>query len=152
MTKSMQISLKPGERLFINGAVLRVDRKVTLELLNDATFLLESHVMQLEDTTTPLKQLYFTAQTMVIDPRTAGSAYKLFMKQIANLAATFENTQILDTLPQVENMISRNRYYEGLRLIRSLFPLEETILKGELRGSRYNGVRASSHTVLESTL
>lgn len=152
MTKSMQISLKPGERLFINGAVLRVDRKVTLELLNDATFLLESHVMQLEDTTTPLKQLYFTAQTMVIDPRTAGSAYKLFMKQIANLAATFENTQILDTLPQVENMISRNRYYEGLRLIRSLFPLEETILKGELRGSRYNGVRASSHSVLESTL
>ncbi len=49
-------------------------------------------------------------------------------------------------------MISRNRYYEGLRLIRSLFPLEETILKGELRGSRYNGVRASSHSVLESTL
>lgn len=152
MTKSMQISLKPGERLFINGAVLRVDKKVTLELLNDATFLLESHVMQLDDTTTPLKQLYFTAQTIVIDPRNAGSAYTLFMKQIANLAATFENTQILDTLPQVENMISRNRYYEGLRLIRSLFPLEETILKGELSGSHYKGARAASHSVMESTL
>lgn len=152
MTKSMQINLKPGERLFINGAVLRVDRKVTLELLNDATFLLESHVMQLEDTTTPLKQLYFTAQTMVIDPRNAGAAYTLFLKQIANLVVTFENAQILDTLPQVESLISRNRYYEGLRLIRSLFPLEETILKGELGGSSYTGKRAATHSVLESTL
>jgi flagellar biosynthesis repressor protein FlbT len=44
----MNISLRRGERIFINGAVLRVDRKVCLELLNDVTFLLESHVMQAE--------------------------------------------------------------------------------------------------------
>ena len=42
----MNITLRAGERIYINGAVLRVDRKATLELLNDATFLLETHVMQ----------------------------------------------------------------------------------------------------------
>ncbi|MGL2349569.1 flagellar biosynthesis repressor FlbT [Helicobacter pylori] len=37
----MYLTLKPNEKIFINGAILRVDRKVTFELLNDVTFLLE---------------------------------------------------------------------------------------------------------------
>ena len=45
MKKPMCISLRSGEKIYINGAVLRVDRKVTLELINDVTFLLESQVM-----------------------------------------------------------------------------------------------------------
>ncbi|WP_369075704.1 flagellar biosynthesis repressor FlbT, partial [Escherichia coli] len=42
----MKITLKPGEKLFLNGAVVRSDKKITLELVNDAVFLLENHVMQ----------------------------------------------------------------------------------------------------------
>ena len=34
---SLKISLRAGERLFLNGAVLRVDRKTQIELLNDVT-------------------------------------------------------------------------------------------------------------------
>ena len=68
MTKPFSISLKSGERIFINGAVVRVDRKVSIEFLNDVTFLLEAHVMQPEQTTTPFRQLYFAAQAMLIDP------------------------------------------------------------------------------------
>ena len=65
---SLKLSLRAGERLFLNGAVLRVDRKTQVELLNDVTFLLESHVMQAADTKTPLRQLYFILQMMLIDP------------------------------------------------------------------------------------
>ena len=68
MKKNLQISLKPGERIFINGAVLRVDRKVAVEFLNDVTFLLENHVLQPEGATTPLKQLYFILQVMLMNP------------------------------------------------------------------------------------
>ena len=42
---NMRLYLRPGEKLYINGAVIRVDRKVSIELLNDVTFLLENHVM-----------------------------------------------------------------------------------------------------------
>jgi flagellar protein FlbT len=55
----MHISLRAGEKIYINGAVLRADRKVSIEILNDATFLLEAHVMKVEDASTPLRQLYF---------------------------------------------------------------------------------------------
>ena len=70
----MRLSLRAGERVYVNGAVLRVDRKVSLELLNDATFLLETHVLQAEAATTPLRQLYFAVQALVIDPANADRA------------------------------------------------------------------------------
>ena len=66
----MHISLRAGEKIYINGAVLCADRKVSLELLNDATFLLEAHVMKVESATTPLRQLYFIVQIMLMNPTT----------------------------------------------------------------------------------
>lgn len=68
MKSTLRISLKSGEKIFINGAVLRVDRKVALEFLNDVTFLLENHVLQPDQATTPLRQLYFIAQMILINP------------------------------------------------------------------------------------
>ena len=42
----MNITLKAGERLIINGDVIRVDRKAAIELLNDVTFLLENQFLR----------------------------------------------------------------------------------------------------------
>lgn len=63
----MKISLRAGERVYINGAVLRVDRKVSLELVNDVMFLLEGQVMQAADATTAMRQLYFIVQLMLMN-------------------------------------------------------------------------------------
>ena len=42
MKNTLKISLKPNEKIYLNGAVIRVDRKTTIELLNETQFLLES--------------------------------------------------------------------------------------------------------------
>jgi flagellar protein FlbT len=76
--KVTQISPKPSERIFINGAVIRVDRKVSLELLDDLNFRLESHVPQAEEATTPLRQIYFISQTMLMDPANAETTSDVF--------------------------------------------------------------------------
>ena len=68
MKHPLKLGLRANELIYINGAVLRVDRKVRLELLNDVTFLLESHVMQHEKATTPMRQLYFLVQSLIMDP------------------------------------------------------------------------------------
>ena len=82
MKSTLRISLKAGERIFINGAVLRVDRKVALEFLNDVTFLLENHVLQPEGATTPLRQLYFIAQMILINPEGKDHSTAMFRKSI----------------------------------------------------------------------
>jgi flagellar protein FlbT len=48
MNKTMQFRLRPGERLFVNGAAIKFDRKVLVEFLNDVTFLLETHILRPE--------------------------------------------------------------------------------------------------------
>ncbi len=128
MKSTLRISLKSGERIFINGAVLRVDRKVAIEFLNDVTFLLENHVLQPEDATTPLRQLYFIAQMMLINPEGVEQSMALFRKSIVMLLACFENEEILAELKRVDAMVSSGRAFDALRSIRGLYPLEEQVL------------------------
>ncbi|RVU20273.1 flagellar biosynthesis repressor FlbT [Methylobacterium oryzihabitans] len=126
----MNLSLRAGERVFINGAVLRVDRKVTIELMNDATFLLENHVIQPEEATTPLRQLYFAAQTMLIEPARAEEARAVYRRLDAALMATFVNAEILHGLRNAAAMIEAERPFEALKVIRGLYPAEATVLAG----------------------
>ncbi|MEM7775358.1 MAG: flagellar biosynthesis repressor FlbT [Pseudomonadota bacterium] len=128
MTSNLKIHLKPRDRIFVNGAVLRVDRKVTLEFLNDVSFLLESHVIQLEQATTPLRQLYYVVQSILMEPTTAQLAHSLFEHQHTTLVSTLRNQEILDGLVSVRESIDAGRIFEALRKLRSLFPVEDELL------------------------
>lgn len=125
---TMYLRLKPNEKIFLNGAVLRVDRKVTLELLNDATFLLEGHVLQIEDTDTPLKQLYFSAQLMLINPEGADQALVVFVELLKKLLQTFTDRELLEGLKECTYLIEKNKIFEVLKVIRSLFQKEAQIM------------------------
>jgi flagellar protein FlbT len=124
----MKVSLRPGERIFINGAVLRADRKVSIEFLNDVTFLLEHHVMQPEAAQTPLRQLYFIVQTMAIDPSSQEMTKDMFDKTSRLLMAAFSNLDILDGLQSVRKLVDGERYYDALKTLRGMFSAEDRIL------------------------
>jgi flagellar biosynthesis repressor protein FlbT len=128
MSKPMLISLRPGERVYINGAVVQVDRKVTIELLNDAMFLLEGHVMHYDETTTPLRQLYFVVQTMLMDPLNADNTRALFKHIFNATVESFNSEAIIGGLKVVETLVDSSRPFEALRAIRSLYPLEEAVV------------------------
>jgi flagellar biosynthesis repressor protein FlbT len=124
----MNISLRADEKLYINGAVIRVDRKVSIELLNDVTFLLETHVMQANEATTPLKQIYFVIQIMLMDPSAAAGAMALSRKLIDAALRTFEGPEILAGLRTVDDLVKRSRNFDAMKALRALFPLEQTIM------------------------
>jgi flagellar protein FlbT len=121
----MNITLRAGERLYINGAVIRVDRKATIELLNDVTFLLENHVMQADQATTPLRQIYFAVQVMLMDPGATAVATALSRRLMESAQKAFENPLILAGLNMIAGQIDRGRNFEALKALRALFPLEE---------------------------
>lgn len=126
--RTMHLSLKAGERVYINGAVVRVDRKVALELMNDATFLLEGHVLQAEEATTPLRQLYFAAQTMLITPAQAGPARSLYARIEEGILAVTTEPAIRDGLAAAHAFVEAGRAFEALKLIRGLYATEATLL------------------------
>ena len=124
----MHISLRCGEKLYINGAVLRVDRKVSLELPNDATFLLEAHVMKVEDATTPLRQLYFMIQIMLMNPNDSTEARAMCESAIRMTIAASANAGLATGLRAVQSLVDGNRTFEALKAVRALFPIESAIL------------------------
>jgi flagellar protein FlbT len=126
----MHISLRAGEKLYINGAVLRVDRKVSLELLNDATFLLEAHVMRVEEANTPLRQLYFIVQVILMNPGDAAAAHEMFNESIRRTTETFDQDEVVNGLRNVAQLVQMNRIFEALKCIRGLFPIEAEIMSG----------------------
>ena len=131
MTNTLKISLKPNEKIYINGAVIRVDRKVTIELMNDVQFLLESHVIQAEQASTPLRQLYFIVQIMLVNPLGASEARDMFRRSLPMLIATFDNPDICNALKQIDRMVGEDHIYEALKAIRALYPLERQALNGD---------------------
>ena len=129
MKNTLKISLKPKEKIYINGAVLRVDRKVQIELLNDVQFLLENHVLQAEEASTPLRQLYFILQVMLMNPEAADQARVMFRKSLPLLLASFTDEQIRTTLKHVDRLVGEDHVYDALKAIRALFALEKDIIE-----------------------
>ncbi len=121
MNAKMRFSLKAGERIFINGAVLTVSQKVTLSLLNDARFLLESHVLQLAEATTPMRQLYFVVQSLLINPQEEEKGMIAFrnMHQAVSMVATDDHVKA--QLERVEGFVKAGRSFEALKVLRTLF-------------------------------
>lgn len=124
----MHISLRAGEKIYVNGAVLRVDRKVSIELLNDATFLLAAHVMNVEDATTPLRQLYFIIQIMLMSPTDSVGAREMFADAVGSTMAASRNGALEGGLRDIESLVEANRIFEALKAVRALFPIEAEIL------------------------
>jgi len=120
VTGILQIGLRAGERIYINGAVLRVDRKVRLELLNTATFLLGSHVMQLEEATTPMRQLYFLIQGLLMDPDVEASLRPAIEDAIAVICKAPAGAAVAQDLWQVSGSIANGCMFEALKMMRQL--------------------------------
>lgn len=138
----MMLSLRAGTKIYLNGAVIKVDRKVNLELLNDATFLLENHVLQANEATTPLRQLYFVLQTMLMDPMGAPFVRSLLDSMLASMIASFEDAGVIAGLRDVEASVKSEKIYEAMKKLRRLYPNEEAILTGS-RARKTAAIRAA---------
>ncbi|MFT4080070.1 flagellar biosynthesis repressor FlbT [Rhodomicrobium sp.] len=144
MSRPFSVSLKPGERIFINGAVLRADRKVSVEFLNDVAFLLEAYVMQAERATTPVRQLYFLIQAMLIEPKSADSVKKSVVEMILELGVGASH-ELGAALDQVEQLVDGGRYFDALKVLR---PFVAECLHGKIKDAgKQRNVSSGNHFV-----
>jgi len=126
----MQIHLKRGEKIYVNGAVLRIDRRASLEFLNNVNFLLENHVIQADEANTPIRQLYFVVQTMLIDPENSGVTLQLYRHLHHRLTQTTQIPMLVDPLKAIESSVESGRYFDALKQLRGLFGPEAELLNG----------------------
>ncbi len=122
----MFIHLKRGEKLYVNGAVLRADRRTSLEFLNDVNFLLENHVMQVEEAVTPFRQLYFVVQTMLMDPGNSGMSAELYKHLSHRVRQTAAHPGAAEALDAAGLRVLDGRFFDALKILRSFFDRDDT--------------------------
>lgn len=119
MTQSFKISLRPNEKIYVNGAVLRFDRRTSIEFLNDVNFLLEAHVMQLEDVTSPLHQLYYIIQIMLMSPGNDTFNRSVYARQLDLIRSDKAAALPEQFLRDVDHLVASCKYYEAMKLLRT---------------------------------
>lgn len=121
----LKLSLKPGERFVLNGAVVENgDRRSTLVLQNRASVLREKDIMQGEDAVTPARRVYFPVMMMYLDQGKAGPYYDEFVLRMTEFMSVISNSDVLAECVAVSRDVMAGDFYKALNRCRKLIDYE----------------------------
>ena len=126
---ALKLSLKPGERLVVNGAVLQNgDRRSVLLLQNKASILREKDIIQPEEANTPGRRIYFPIMMMYLDPSEANKFYDEFVLRLNEFMGAVRSTDILKECVSLSREVMGADYYKALTRCRKLLTFEQGLL------------------------
>lgn len=135
----LKLSLKPGERFVLNGAVLQNgDRRTTLVLQNKASVLREKDIMQPEEATSPARRIYFPVMMMYLGDDGAEAVYDEFVRRMTEFMGAIRNPEILNLCVLISRQVMGRDFYKALMGCRKLIEYED-----ERLGHVATGVSAS---------
>lgn len=122
----LKLSLKPGEKFVLNGAVVQNgDRRCSLVLQNKASVLREKDIMQQEDVNTPARHVYFPVMMMYLDEAGADKYYDEFLRRMSEFMSVISNQVILAECVSVSKSLMAREYYKALMSCRRLIEYED---------------------------
>jgi flagellar protein FlbT len=122
----LKLSLKPGEKFVLNGAVVQNgDRRGVLVLQNKASVLREKDIMQQEQANTPARRIYFPVMMMYLDESGAERYYDEFVRRMSEFMGVIRNPTVLADCVDVSRYCMEREYYKALMLCRKLIEYED---------------------------
>ena len=122
----LKLSLKPGERFVLNGAVVQNgDRRGVLVLQNKASVLREKDIMQQEQANTPARRIYFPVMMMYLDEPGADKYYDDFLRRMTEFMGVISNPLVLAECVSISKSIMVQEYYKALMGARKLIEYED---------------------------
>jgi len=138
----LKLSLKPGERFVLNGAVVQNgDRRGVLLLQNKASVLREKDIMQEDEANSPARHIYFPVMMMYLDEQGAARYYDEFVRRLSEFMGVIRNADVLAECVNVSKCVLGREYYKALMLCRKLMDYEDERL-GNVPASVPAGDRA----------
>lgn len=122
----LKLSLKPGEKFVLNGAVVQNgDRRGVLILQNKASVLREKDIMQQAEADTPAKRIYFPVMMMYLDEASAPKVYDEFALRLTEFMGASRNPDVLSECVAASRHVMAREYYKALMSARKLVDYEE---------------------------
>ncbi len=111
----LKLSLKPGEKFVLNGAVVQNgDRRGVLILQNKASVLREKDIMQLDEVNSPARRIYFPVMMMYLDEASAPKVYDEFALRLTEFMGAISNPAILSECVATSKFVMAREYYKAL--------------------------------------
>ena len=124
----LKLSLKPGEKFVLNGAVVQNgDRRGVLLLQNKASVLREKDIMQVEEVTTPAKRIYFPVMMMYLDEAAVPKVYDEFVTRLSEFMNATRNPAIMAECVACSKHVMAREYYKALMSARKIVDYEESL-------------------------
>ena len=124
---ALKLSLKPDEKLVINGAVIaNVDRRTTLIVHNKASILREKDILQEEDVNTPAKRIYFPIMLMYMDQGNIDKYYDEFVRRMTEFMSAISTPEAVNNCVQISRDVMANNYYKALMRCKKLLDFEQS--------------------------
>jgi flagellar protein FlbT len=122
----LKLSLKPGEKFVLNGAVLaNGDKRTSLVIQNKACVLREKDIMQIEDADTPARRIYFPIMMMYLDTDMADTYYSQFALRMTEFMQAISDRRALALCVEISKDVMNGAYYKALVQCRNLFDFEQ---------------------------
>ena len=122
----LKLSLKPGEKFVLNGAVVQNgDRRGVLVLQNKASVLRKKDIMQAEEANSPARRVYFAVMMMYLDEPSAARDYEEFAHRMSEFMSVISNTDVLTDCVSISKYVMGREYYKALMTSRRLVEYED---------------------------
>ena len=124
----LKITLKPGERMIIDGAVItNGDTKSTFVVENRVPILRKKDILKEEAANSPARRIYFIIQLMYIDPENHARYHPRYWDLVKDFVQAAPSTTEL--VNEISNHILKSQYYKALKLTKKLISYETEILE-----------------------
>jgi flagellar biosynthesis repressor protein FlbT len=121
----LKLSLKPGEKFVLNGAVLtNGEKRTSLVIQNRACILREKDIMQPQDATTPARRIYLPIMMMYLDVEHCDQYYNDFALRMTEFMGAIKNSAVLAACVEISRDVMSGCYYRALMQCKKLFEFE----------------------------
>lgn len=124
----LRISLADGERIIVNGAVLRSVGRSCFDVETQTALLRGRDVMRTEDADTPARRLYFACMMAYIEPERANIHRVTIAGLAGELYAVLARGDMRQCCFSVMEHASDGQYYKALVECRKLIQYEAEVL------------------------
>jgi flagellar biosynthesis repressor protein FlbT len=122
---ALKITLKPGERMIIGGAVLTNGSLSSCDLVieNKTPILRQKDILTEEKANSPCRRIYYAIQLMYIDDNNLATYHKIYWDLVNDLVRAAPTTVAL--IDSINEHILQRHYYQALKLTKKLIEYEQ---------------------------
>jgi len=123
---ALKLSLKPGEKFVVNGAVIaNGDKRTSLAIHNKVNILREKDIMTQEEATTPARRIYFPIMLAYLDQQNVKQYLEEFMLRMTEFMNAIEDPEARARCVDISTDMLNGNYYRALMNTKKLFAFEE---------------------------